>query len=95
MTIGERLRAARNDCALSQTDFAALGGVAKRAQINFERDENLPNSAYWLGLHAAGVDVHYILTGLPGALNAEEAALLMGFRAADEAGKKKMMGNVK
>lgn len=79
---------------LSQTDFAALGSVTKRSQINFERDENLPNSAYWLGLHAAGIDIHYILTGLPGALTDAEAQLLLRHRSADAAGKAKLLGSV-
>lgn len=67
---------------LSQTEFAAIGGVGKFAQIRFEKNENMPGGAYLLGLHAAGVDTHYILTGLPGAMTADEAALLVAWRKA-------------
>lgn len=92
MNVGKRLREVRSDMGLSQTAFAELGNVTKRAQINFELDENVPNSAYLLGLHAAGVDTHYILTGLPGAMTADEAALLVCYRRADEVGKAMMLG---
>lgn len=92
MSVGKRLREVRSAIGLSQTVFAELGNVTKRAQINFELDENVPNSAYVLALHAAGIDTHYILTGLHGAMTAEEDALLVCYRRADEVGKAMMMG---
>lgn len=92
MNVGERLREARGAMGLSQTEFAAIGGVGKFAQIRFEKNENMPGGAYLLGLHAAGIDTHYILTGLHGAMTTEEDALLVCYRRADEVGKAMMMG---
>lgn len=92
MNVGERLREARGAMGLSQTEFAAIGGVGKFAQIRFEKNENMPGGAYLLGLHAAGIDTHYILTGLHGAMTAEEDALLVCYRRADDTGKKKLLG---
>lgn len=90
MEIGERIRAARKALNLSQAEFAALCGVSRNGQANFERGENLPGGDYLLKLAAHGVDVLYILTGQRAALSAEEAALLDNYRGADDAGKKRI-----
>jgi len=62
-TIGQRLREARERLGKNQADFGALGGVSKRAQINYEKDERKPDSDYFSRLSRAGVDVAYVLTG--------------------------------
>lgn len=62
-TIGERLREERELLGLSQPAFAEVGGVQKRAQINYEKDERYPDAAYLAAVAAAGVDVLYVLTG--------------------------------
>jgi transcriptional regulator with XRE-family HTH domain len=62
-TIGERLREERERLGLSQPAFAEVGGVQKRAQINYEKDERHPDAAYLAAVAAAGVDVLYVLTG--------------------------------
>lgn len=88
--IALRLREIRLAMKLNQTEFGALGGVKKRAQIYFEQGVNEPGAPYWQALSKAGVDVLYILTGVRAALSAEEAALLDNYRAADDAGKKRI-----
>lgn len=72
----------REAADLSQTDFGAIGDVKKFAQIKFEQDKQVPGGKYLLLLHEAGYDVAYILTGVPGALRSDEAALLENYRAA-------------
>ncbi|UQY37315.1 helix-turn-helix transcriptional regulator [Pseudomonas fulva] len=62
-TIGERLREERDRLDLSQTAFAELGGVQKRAQINYEKDDRHPDAGYLAAIAAANVDVLYVLTG--------------------------------
>lgn len=62
-TIGERLREERERLGLSQPAFAEVGGVQKRAQINYEKDERHPDAAYLAAVAEAGVDVLYVLTG--------------------------------
>ena len=67
---------------MSQTDFGQMGGVGKFAQIRFEQGVNLPGGEYWLGLHASGFDIAYILTGFASARDVVESELLQQFRAA-------------
>lgn len=62
-TIGARIREERDRLGLSQEEFAALGGVRKRAQIYYEQDERCPDGHYFAAIAAAGADVTYVLTG--------------------------------
>lgn len=62
-TLGERLKEVRGNLGLSQTDFAAIGGVQKRAQINYEQDQRAPDAGYLKAIADHGVDVRYIVTG--------------------------------
>ena len=64
VTIGDRLQAERNRLGLNQTEFAALGGVSKASQVNYEKGERSPDANYLSGLADAGVDVLYVLTGV-------------------------------
>lgn len=63
MDICNRLRAERERLGFNQTDFGAIGGVKKLAQINYEKGERQPDSRYLAAIAAAGADVLYILTG--------------------------------
>lgn len=85
MDIFMRLREERERLALSQTAMAALGGVQKRAQINYESGERTPDAKYLEGIAKAGVDVLYVLTGqcaggVQPALDAAERVLLDNYR---------------
>ena len=62
-TPAERLKIERQRLGLSQEEFACLGGVKKRSQINYEKGERKPDAAYFEGIAAAGANVSYILTG--------------------------------
>jgi len=85
----ERLREERKRLGLNQDGFAALGGVQRTAQINYEKGERNPDAAYLSAIAAAGVDVTYILTGVrtSAALEADETALLDNYRRCPEQGK--------
>ncbi|WP_080762412.1 helix-turn-helix domain-containing protein [Chromobacterium violaceum] len=61
--IGDRLREERERLGLNQTDFAALGGVGRKSQFNYEESERQPDAAYLAAISVAGADVLYILTG--------------------------------
>ena len=63
MNISDRLREERERLGLNQVEFGAVGGVKKLAQINYEKGERHPDSAYLAAIAAAGADVLYILTG--------------------------------
>lgn len=62
-----RLRHARKERGLNQTKFAALGGVSLNSQGKYEVGDTEPSASYLAGLAAAGVDVHWLLTGQRGA----------------------------
>ena len=62
-TFADRLRKERQKTGMNQTDFGALGGVAKSAQINYEKGERSPGADYLLALIPYGIDVSYLLTG--------------------------------
>jgi len=87
MNINDRLREERERLKLPQDRFAAVGGVQKRAQINYESGERMPDAGYLAAVASIGVDVLYVLTGeRSGAaamgLSAEELALVATYRAA-------------
>lgn len=63
VAIGERLRAERQRCRLTQLDLAERAGVSKTTQVNYEAGKRSPDAPY-LGVAAeAGLDVLYIVTG--------------------------------
>lgn len=87
MTIGKRLKEERERLGFNQTDFAAVGGVGRKSQFNYEDDERKADSAYLAAIAAVGADVRYIITGerdgpAPETLTADERELLALFRAA-------------
>ena len=82
---------------LSQEKFGALGGVKKLAQINYEKGERHPDSAYLAAIAAAGADVLYVLTGerdgpAPVTLTAEEETMLAYFREASKEVRRAALG---
>ncbi|AQZ99061.1 hypothetical protein B5M06_13180 [Comamonas kerstersii] len=93
MSIGQRLREERERLKVSQERFAAIGGVQKRAQINYEAGDRTPDAEYLAGVAMAGVDVAYVVTGKRGdtqapQLTMEEQTLLHLFRDAAPAVRK-------
>lgn len=90
----DRLKEERKRIGLNQEDFAALGGVKKGAQFNYENGSRTPDSDYLTAVAAAGVDVLYLLTGqqTTSALPPDEVELLTGYRKLDIRGKAKILG---
>jgi transcriptional regulator with XRE-family HTH domain len=88
-SIGERLRAERKRIALSLRAFGERGGVTEKTQVLYEKGERAPDAHYLVGIGAAGVDLLFVLTGVraSAALDADEAALLAGYRGLDEQGR--------
>jgi transcriptional regulator with XRE-family HTH domain len=86
-TSAERLKEERLRLGFNQTDFGAIAGVQKQAQIKYEKGERSPDADYLSAIATAGADVLYILTGQRAggapaapALTREEEALLDNFR---------------
>jgi len=93
-TIGERLKAERTRLGFNQTEFAAVGGVQRRAQVFYEQDERRPDAGYLEAVARLGVDVQYVITGKPAmqAVSEDEAELLEGFRRLDLKNKARILG---
>ena len=64
MSLCNRLREVRKEMGLSQTEFAAIGGVMLNSQGLYERGKRSPDTAYLERIAAVGADVVYILTGV-------------------------------
>lgn len=60
----KRLQEERRRLGLTQDEFAEIGGVKRRAQINYESGDRCPDGHYFAAISAAGADVQYILTGV-------------------------------
>lgn len=58
-----RLRSERERLGLSQTDFGAIAGVKRNAQMNYENGTRAPDADYLSAIAEAGVDIHYVVTG--------------------------------
>ncbi|WP_244545051.1 helix-turn-helix domain-containing protein [Collimonas sp. OK607] len=91
---GARLKKERQRLGMNQDDFAEVGGVKKRAQISYEKDERSPDAAYLCALLEIGVDVWYVMTGQVSAtaLTLEESELLASYRNLDVRGKAGVLG---
>lgn len=91
-----RLKEERKRLGLNQDEFAALGGVKKGAQFNYENGSRNPDSEYLVAIAAGGVDVLYLLTGehASSALSGDEKELLKSYRSLDIRGKAGLLGMI-
>ncbi|WP_349811638.1 helix-turn-helix domain-containing protein [Xanthomonas dyei] len=82
MTVGKRLKDERKRFGLTQEEMATQLGVSRYAQLNFEKDINLPGGAYLLAALDRGVDVMYVLSGHRAQLDTADRLLLSAFKDA-------------
>lgn len=99
MSIHERLKEERERLRIPQDRFAAVGGVGKRTQINYEAGERLPDASYLSNIAGIGADIAYVVTGQrvgdsqPGpGLTAEEETLLAYYREATKEVRRAALG---
>ena len=87
MTIFERIKEERKKLGLTQPEMGEIGGVQKKAQLNYEKGERSPDASYLAAIAVAGADVQYILTGIRSttALAPDERVLLERYRASPQA----------
>lgn len=96
--IGARLREERERLGLTQDDFAAAGGVGKRALIHYEKGERSPDASLLAAIATAGADVLYILTGQRSesgsapSLSPKEQVVIDLFRKASEEKQNTVLG---
>lgn len=89
LNIGERLKEERVRLGYNQGDFAAIAGVAKTSQFNYEKGERSPDAAYLAAVAEKGVDVLYVVTGrrtpeASSSFNGDEIALVEHYRQLPE-----------
>lgn len=89
LNIGDRLREERVRLGFNQADFAAIAGVAKTTQFNYEKGERSPDADYLAAVGERGVDVLYVVSGrrIPvasDAISEAELELLESFRQLSE-----------
>lgn len=61
--ISRRLREERLELGLTQEKLGVIGGVAVRAQRNYENAVSVPDCLYLARIDRIGADIHYIITG--------------------------------
>lgn len=105
MDLGARLKSERERLGLSQTDFAAVAGASKHAQINWEKGAAAPNAAALAAWADHGLDVLYVVTGerantksishLPGGdLPPDEQLLLEAYRGLTTTARKALLAEL-
>lgn len=64
MTFGEKVKKARKELGLTQTELGEMIGVSRRAVTSYETDAALPRTkdTYYKLAEALKVDVNYLLT---------------------------------
>lgn len=84
LKIGDRLKEERQRLGFSQADFAALAGVAKTSQFNYEKGDRSPDAEYLAKVLTVGADVLYIISGARTAsiaqVDPQESLLLRRYR---------------
>lgn len=65
MALHDRLKEERNRLLLSQEDFAEKAGVSRNTQVRYETGKTMPSSTYLETVRTMGVDVDYVLFGVP------------------------------
>lgn len=68
----KRLREERKRLGISQSDFAAAGGVAPQTLVGYEKGVRKPDAEFLSRVMAAGVDAAFLLTGKRAAARVEE-----------------------
>ncbi len=83
--IGQRLREIRESTGQNQADFGERFGVSRNTQYYYEINKRPPDALYLVGLHEAGLDIGYILTGetRSDTLSPAETSLIHMFRRVD------------
>lgn len=80
-SFGKRLRAERNRLQMSQLDFAERGGVKRSSQHLYESDARRPDADYLIRIHALGVDVTFLISGLETAVAPSGESVLTSAQA--------------
>ncbi|MEA9577285.1 helix-turn-helix domain-containing protein [Xanthomonas campestris] len=94
MSVGKRLKEERKRLGLTQEEMAVQLGLTRYAQLNFEKDVNLPGGAYLLAALDRGVDVMYVLSGHRAQLDPADKLLLSAFKCASTAARNAVLAEL-
>ena len=103
LPVSDRLREERERLGLTQVAMAERGGVTAKTQVNYEGGRSAPDADYLGRLAALGLDVLYVVTGqrtpdkkgvvrVGQELSRREQALLEGYRATNDMGRRIIEG---
>lgn len=97
LTIATRLRQERERLGMTVAELARKAGIETQAMKQFEAGKAVPDATALQQLHAAGVDVGYVLlslrsNALPQALSEDEQGLLQDYAKASEQGRALVRG---
>ncbi|MGC0154016.1 helix-turn-helix domain-containing protein [Chromobacterium vaccinii] len=89
MSFSDRLREERNRVGFIQADAAKAAGVGFTSYQGYERGDRVPNADALNGLHLAGFDVLYLVTGVrnKATLSDEDSSILADLNQVDEKGR--------
>ncbi|AXI82847.1 helix-turn-helix transcriptional regulator [Xylella taiwanensis] len=93
--IGARLQRERKRLGMNQNQLAEVASVKRNAQSHYEKGERFPDANYLAAVAQAGVDVGYVLTGIPSSVSEftpQELLIARSFREASEEIKTAMLG---
>lgn len=90
--MGARLQAERKRLGLTQEELAFVVGVSKRTLASYEAGSREPGAALLNHAVAAGVDIFFVVTGLPApqasdTLSAEESRFVAMLRSISDSDK--------
>ncbi len=75
--ISERIKLERKRLSLSQADFAKHCDVGLRTQTYYESGERNPDTEYLQKAYELGVDINYLITGVPAQSNLTDQEVLL------------------
>jgi transcriptional regulator with XRE-family HTH domain len=61
--VSERIRRARENLGLKQSELAVIGKISRATQISYESGNTEPTTSYLREIQAAGVDIPFVLFG--------------------------------
>lgn len=92
LRIGATLAEERKRLGLSQTQFAAIPGVTRKTLFGYETGERVPDAAALAAWAAIGVDIAYVITGLPAKAHRKLAAVSQASQLLQRAGAPEAVG---
>lgn len=90
--LGIRIKNERERLGLTQPEFAEIAGAKKRTVIDWQNGMSSPTTVQLAALAAAGVDIAYVITGVPARAHRKLAAVAQAADLLQKAGAPEAVG---